>query len=69
LSTSSGLSTSGSTYRASSCNYLILISKTFSSPCTTCPAGESEIAGRECGALMCVCVCFLLHCCFASLSL
>jgi hypothetical protein len=47
------LSTSGSSYKVSSCNMLILISKT-GSACTACPAGESEIAGRKCGARMCV---------------
>ncbi len=46
------LYTSGSTYKAG-CNLLILISKA-GSACTACPAGESEIAGRECGARMCV---------------
>ena len=44
---------SGSTYKVSGCNALILISK--SSPCTTCPAGESKISGRECGIRICVC--------------
>ena len=64
----SGLSTSGSTYKVANCHFLILISKT-GSDCTACPAGESEIAGRECGTRMCVCQCVLLHCCFSSLSL
>ena len=53
LWTSSGLYTSGSTYSVINCNSLILITKSFS-PCTTCPAGESEIPGRECGTRMCV---------------
>jgi hypothetical protein len=44
---------SGSTYKVSGCNALILISKSFS-PCTTCPAGESKISGRECGIRICV---------------
>jgi hypothetical protein len=47
------LDTSGSTYRTNNCALLILISKP-GSACTACPAGESEIAGRECGARMCV---------------
>jgi hypothetical protein len=46
--------TSGSTYTVSHCPMLILISKP-GSACTACPAGESEIAGRECGTRMCVC--------------
>jgi hypothetical protein len=55
LYTSSGLYTSGSTYMVRSCNYLILIFKT-GFTCTACPAGESEIAGRECGTRICVLV-------------
>jgi hypothetical protein len=46
---------SGSTYSVGNCDFLILISKT-GSDCTACPAGESEIAGRECGTRMCVSV-------------
>jgi hypothetical protein len=45
--------TSGSTYRARYFNTQILISKT-GSACTACPAGESEIAQRECGGRVCV---------------
>jgi hypothetical protein len=57
------LSTSGSTYAVTGCSLLILISRA-GSACTACPAGESEIAGRECGARLCVCVCpaSLLRC-------
>jgi hypothetical protein len=42
----------GSEYIVNSCNHLILISKT-GSACTACPAGESEIAQRECGGRVC----------------
>jgi hypothetical protein len=45
--TTSGLATSGSTYMVNSCSYLILISKTGSLPCTTCPAGESRDSGTR----------------------
>jgi hypothetical protein len=55
-SSNNGLTTSGSTYKAAECTILILISKA-GSACTACPAGESEVAGRECGTRMCVCVC------------
>jgi hypothetical protein len=48
-----GLSTSGSTYMVTQCHLLILISKA-GSACTACPAGESEIAGRDCGGRVCV---------------
>ena len=52
------LITSGSTYQTISCGagsyLLILISKPGpGSACTACPAGESEIPGRECGTLLC----------------
>ena len=42
LTVSSALYTSGSMYKVSQCNILILISKS-GSACTACPAGESEI--------------------------
>jgi hypothetical protein len=52
LTVSSALYTSGSMYKVSQCNILILISKS-GSACTACPAGESEVPGRECGTCQC----------------
>ena len=50
------LITSGSTYKTINCGIggylLILISKS-GSACTACPAGESEIPGRDCGTRLC----------------
>ena len=50
------LITSGSTYKTINCgigNYLLILISKSGSACTACPAGESEIPGRECGTRLC----------------
>jgi hypothetical protein len=53
---SSFLITYASTYKVIDCypsTYLLILISKSGSACTACPAGESEIPGRECGTRLC----------------